>query len=199
MDSYDGYIYQPLTLHKYSYAHSDPANNCDPTGMVVCFSNLFFGQEIHRKIAEHFRATVPFGISGPAIGTILGVALDPLFPDLVDMMGSASPPFQYPQVYEIKPVLSAAAGLVQLQGYLTILNTFDPQRRHWVPGQTYVPPTPIAITAGVFAFVFPPTAGLIVYCPVDLRGLVFLAVALAYHAATTMPTYHTGQAALQGA
>lgn len=35
MDPYAGNNATPLSLHKYSYAHSDPINNKDPTGMFV--------------------------------------------------------------------------------------------------------------------------------------------------------------------
>ncbi len=34
-DPYEGRIYEPMTLHKYSYAHLDPINNYDPDGRAV--------------------------------------------------------------------------------------------------------------------------------------------------------------------
>lgn len=32
MDEYEGRNGDPLSLHKYLYAHADPVDNCDPTG-----------------------------------------------------------------------------------------------------------------------------------------------------------------------
>ncbi len=32
MDNYEGDIFEPMSLHKYTYAHSDPVNNTDPSG-----------------------------------------------------------------------------------------------------------------------------------------------------------------------
>src|SRR5262249_8304435 len=81
--------------------------------------------------------------------------------------------------YEIKPVLSAALGVVQLAGYLTVLNTFDPQGRTWFGGFSYQPPAVINIAPGVQALVFPPAAGLILYCAIDWRALVAVIIAAA--------------------
>lgn len=35
MDAYQGNLPEPLSLHKYDYAHDDPVNNTDPSGHVV--------------------------------------------------------------------------------------------------------------------------------------------------------------------
>ena len=32
MDSYEGTVFDPRSLHKYSYAGGDPVNKTDPTG-----------------------------------------------------------------------------------------------------------------------------------------------------------------------
>lgn len=34
-DSYEGEISNPLTLHKYLYAHGNPASFTDPSGLLV--------------------------------------------------------------------------------------------------------------------------------------------------------------------
>ena len=68
-------------------------------------------------------------LSDTTINTIL-VSTVPggsLRPDLTDL-GSQ-------EVYEIKPINSAALGYVQLGGYLLILNKYDPLHRSWMPGR----------------------------------------------------------------
>jgi RHS repeat-associated protein len=35
MDSFEGYDFDPLTLHKYSYAAGDPENGSDPSGTMT--------------------------------------------------------------------------------------------------------------------------------------------------------------------
>lgn len=35
MDSYEGERYEPLTLHKYAYCHSNPLNGVDPSGNMT--------------------------------------------------------------------------------------------------------------------------------------------------------------------
>lgn len=48
IDWFEGVAEDPLTLHKYAYAHSDPVNNVDPSGMFSLSSSL---------------STVSFGVS----------------------------------------------------------------------------------------------------------------------------------------
>jgi len=35
MDSYEGEVFEPLSLHKYTYAHLNPVDNTDPSGHMV--------------------------------------------------------------------------------------------------------------------------------------------------------------------
>ena len=42
MDSYQGSIYDPVTLHKYLYANANPVMNTDPTGYMA-FADMATG------------------------------------------------------------------------------------------------------------------------------------------------------------
>ena len=53
MDSYEGNNSDPLTLHKYLYAHDDPLNRIDPSGkfsVVETMAGLFTRYKIHAAI-----------------------------------------------------------------------------------------------------------------------------------------------------
>lgn len=52
-DPFDGFLGDPLMLHKYLYVHADPVNNVDPSGMVVA--------------AEYSATNKPAEKSAPAI------------------------------------------------------------------------------------------------------------------------------------
>jgi len=85
MDTYDGRIFEPLTLHKYLYTHGDPVNNIDPSGrqaiaqqaitynftilltlaraaaaaaVIVCTANWTFG-EIASNLSPEFLRNPP--------------------------------------------------------------------------------------------------------------------------------------------
>src|SRR5262249_20931468 len=100
------------------------------------------------------------------INTILGIK-NPLFgrlkPDLVDVYTQ--------EVYEIKPAGRFSQGVIEVNGYITTLTSLDPQRRRWIPGSTYIPPFVVQVHIGVYAFVFPPEGGVILYQICDFRPL----------------------------
>lgn len=58
MDSHQGDIFDPATLHKYTYAQADPVNRVDPSGLADLFEysfqirNILFKFAIHR--AHHY-------------------------------------------------------------------------------------------------------------------------------------------------
>ena len=58
MDSHQGDIFNPATLHKYTYAQADPVNRIDPSGLADLFEysfqirNILFKFAIHR--AHHY-------------------------------------------------------------------------------------------------------------------------------------------------
>src|SRR6185437_14350604 len=174
MDTLEGDIQSPLSLHKYVYVSDNPVSFTDPTGKSV--SNFFYGKIVHDKIGDDFVSEDPENrYYDRAINTILGASVPggSIRPDLVDMTTE--------EVYEIKPTNSAPLGYVQLAGYLIILNKFDPQHRTWVPGATYFPPTPIQLDSLTFALVSPPAGGVIIYevlNGLEILSLVALAIAL---------------------
>lgn len=40
LDSYEGKLHEPVTLHKYNYSHNDPVNWTDPSGNIATTSDL---------------------------------------------------------------------------------------------------------------------------------------------------------------
>ncbi len=63
------------------------------------------------------------------------------------------------------------------------MNKFDPLRRIWVPGATYLPQPVIQLGGGVIAILSPPAGGVIVYDvlnPVEILGLVALALRVSF-------------------
>jgi RHS repeat-associated protein len=143
MDTQEGNGEDPLSLHKYSYVEGDPVDAIDPTGRII--SNFVYGGIVHRELGIDFTQGSANRFSDSTINTIL-VAIVPggsLRPDLADRSTG--------EVYEIKPSTTAALGYPQLAGYLIILNRFDPLRRIWVPGGTYLPKPVIQLGGGVIA------------------------------------------------
>ena len=175
MDSYEGNTQDPLSLHKYLYCESDPADSDDPTGRSL--SNFVYGDIVHDVLGADFTAEDPiYRYYDKSINTVLGAFVPggSLEPDLVDKATQ--------EVYEIKPVASTALGYSQLAGYLIVLNRFDPLRRTWIPGGTYLPRSVVQLGGGVIAFVSPPAGGVIIYevfNPVEILGLAVMATRLA--------------------
>jgi hypothetical protein len=161
-------------LHKFLYVEADATDATDPTGRSL--SNLVYGGIVHTKIGQDFISGGPARFSDTSVNTILGtsIPLGGLRPDLTDVATQ--------QVYEIKPFASSALGYPQLAGYLILLNKYDPLKRVWVPGTTYLPPQRIDLGGGVIALVEPPVGGVIVYevfDPVEILGLAAIAIKLA--------------------
>jgi RHS repeat-associated protein len=203
MDPCEGCASVPLSLNRYLYAHADPVNNLDPSGMFVCTSTKEWGNRIHKEIGADFVSKSP--LSRLYDTTINQILQSPVpgggqRPDLVEYWGhTLSPPWRYPEVFEIKPVWSVPAGVFQLGRYLLTLNVFDPQHRIWIPGTalTYVPPPVIPIQPGVIALVYPPAGGLVVYCPLDFRNFITYADVMVLIAYLVYSQYRVGQAVLQ--
>ena len=174
MDPFAGINSDPISLHKYLYIGADPINRIDPSGLVF-ISNVIYGNAVHKAIGANFvRLRRPYGVYSLSITEIVGLAgISRLQPDLVD----TNPKVR--EVYEIKPILSEAKGLLKLELYLSTLNSTDPTAKAnpWKPGTTYVPPSVISLDASTIAVVTPPVAGLIIYYVIDMKEVVAMVTA----------------------
>ncbi|HMN13166.1 MAG TPA: CARDB domain-containing protein [Bellilinea sp.] len=196
MDPVEGCLRQPLSLNKYVYAHANPVNNLDPSGMLVCTSTMDWGNTVEAHLIPDFRSQFPDMVANVSINTILAryglraPFFGRMMPDLVDYEGLRKD-YKYPQIYEIKSLWDAPKGALQLARYLLALNSAELQanlmspQRTWIGGITYVPDPVIPLAPGVVAYVFPPAEGLILYCAVDTQGLIYLAVGIAIIAMIT--------------
>ncbi len=77
MDTYEGSIYDPDTLHKYLYANGNPVKYSDPTGNFFSGIGSFMATTIHTTINNAAKLNVMGVISGvtsSAIATFLGAS-----------------------------------------------------------------------------------------------------------------------------
>jgi RHS repeat-associated protein len=71
LDEYEGNLTEPLSLHKYLYAHANPVMGSDPSGNMQ-FSLVGLMQTIYiRGISLAIRAPVPFTILSFAVGMLV--------------------------------------------------------------------------------------------------------------------------------
>ncbi len=168
----------PVSLHRYLYCGNQPLNRIDPSGLL--WIDLFYGKKVHDFIGYDFISRrTGVGIYDRSLNTILETNLllgGLLRPDLVDMEDY--------EVYEIKPILSADMGYAQLWIYLGLMNLFDPEKRKWHAGTTYLPPKTVPLDRLAVAIVFPPKGGVILYQVFDLKPII--AAAMAFHIAYTL-------------
>lgn len=61
-DIYEGEISNPLTLHKYTYVHNNPANHTDPLGLFV-MTEISAAQSISRELERQQTATTVITLS----------------------------------------------------------------------------------------------------------------------------------------
>jgi RHS repeat-associated protein len=177
LDTFEGDSEEPISLHKYLYAHNNPVDRVDPTGYKSSFSRAdaaAIGREVHKRLGRHFVSGAPSGtrVTAESVFTILGLpnprsgAKDPttkikrLFPDLVDIKNK--------EIYEIKPISigGTAAGAIQLGSYVLALNKLDPSGgwhvaigpEHYNSLQVFFNHKPFAAIT-----VYPPVFGIVYY------------------------------------
>jgi hypothetical protein len=152
----------------------NPVNLTDPTGRDW-LSSTINGKLVHKIIGRDFMDKVQGGVSGLAVNTVLEGILPPgtylptisMFPDLIDVRGK--------QLYEIKPFPRWLDGKLQLMGYIAAFNYFDPAKG-WTAGSTYMPPSKIYLGALSWAWVYPPSGGVIMYDVIDVPALAMVSV-----------------------
>jgi hypothetical protein len=168
---------------------ADPVNNIDPLGLNpilvgagIVGSNLVWGNIVHREIGFHFERSGPGRMYDHTIGiTPFNFGRPPILPIRVPIVGAMRPDLadagMIPcQVYEIRPVTHAVEARFAVRAYVGILNFWDPFRRPWVPGFTYIPPATVPINGMTFAIVNPPTFnGVITYQVVNLAVAIVVA------------------------
>jgi hypothetical protein len=176
-DSYAGEVNDPVSLNKYIYGNDDPVQNYDPSGQSSSLAAAALGRAVHKALAENFAEKLKeYGVSGPGVVNLasrfggLTSFVGPItsrFPDLVDVDPKNK------EVFEIKPgnLRAIAAGLVQIAGYIYLLNKLD-SSKGWHAGDagTYSPPLELTIVdpedeAEPVAVVVctPPVDGIITY------------------------------------
>jgi hypothetical protein len=178
VDPWEGDPQSPMSLHRYIYCENQPINRIDPTGRTL--DDLFYGNRVHNFIGYDFLSKrTGVGVYDQSLSNILetDIPLGGLLrPDLVDM--------EINEVYEIKPLLSAAGGYAQLWIYLGLMHLYDPEKREWHPGNTYLPPKIVPIDLFAVAKVFPPEGGVILYQVIDMKPAI--AALMAFHIAYTL-------------
>jgi RHS repeat-associated protein len=164
LDEYEGRTGEPLSLHKYLYAHGNPVTGWDPSGRILV-SSFVYGQKIHDEIGDYFM--MMYGNDNAYYDKSINVILGSGY-----TMGSARPDLaentidlKIGKVYEIKPWNSYLQGITQLQYYLILLNSLDPNKneRKWISGNDFIPPSVIPLDSRTLAIVMPPVSGVIIY------------------------------------
>jgi hypothetical protein len=147
----------------YSYADQGPTFKTDPSGLVIRAAEA--GKQVHAILGRDFLGWIrrTYGdqvgdasaFADQSLNSILGLSnFSLLRPDLIDWSAQ--------EVYEIKPLLAAAAGYVQLSGYMYLLQLATGGT--WSRGWAYRPPPVIALPPGYGnAFVARPVDGVITY------------------------------------
>jgi len=183
MDAYEGYIYEPRSLHKYLYVYADPVNHTDACGYCLP-SNAVYGKIVQDAIFADFLAKRPGASTNSTISSILGIIVPGglgggLLPDLIDPITLSS--YGFGEIWEIKSIYSAPAAGAKLALYISVLNSFSTKLK-WISGVSYVPPPIIRLGPETLATTNGATPGVITYCilsTTELYALAFAASAFA--------------------
>jgi len=79
------------------------------------------------------------------------------------------------EVYEIASVLGSDVRFWKLLDEVYTMNKYDPLKRPWSPGTSFIPDPLVKLDALTFAIVEPPVGGVIVYSVVNAGEIYFLA------------------------
>jgi hypothetical protein len=141
MDSFEGNLQDPPTLHRYTYCSGDPVNGTDPTGLWrEISSNFQAGKDAEKPVVDNFLSQRPFG--GKTLLSIHGIlnyasntgykGLGRLVPDLVDDRRF--------EIYDVKSWNETPAGMIKVQAYAIAFSQADPNSAtatKWHAGTTY--------------------------------------------------------------
>jgi hypothetical protein len=205
MDAVEGSESVPISLHKYLYAAANPVSNVDPSGNAF-LSNWFYGNLVHEIIGDDY-VLATGGCSDAQIFNLwLGICGPRVF-GLARALGGARPDLANPMptkgdIFEIKPVNSAANAIPQLLFYLGLLRLdLRPNAPLWHVGSAgeFTPPSTIPLNAVTTAFVTPPFFGIIVYYVAGLDDIAAAAAAAALGAEAALGAAAAAAAALAAA
>jgi hypothetical protein len=151
------------------YAAANPVSNVDPSGNAF-LSNWFYGNLVHEIIGDDYVLATGGCSDAQIYNLVLGICGPRVF-GLARADGGARPDLANPMptkgdIFEIKPVNSAAKAIPQLLFYLGLLQLdLRPNAPVWHVGNSgeFTPPTTIPLNAVTTAFVTPPFFGVIVY------------------------------------
>jgi RHS repeat-associated protein len=174
-DPFEGFLNDPMSLHKYQYAHANPVNFTDPSGLVTLQDGIL----VHAILGRHFVLGDPANrvtdisiakISQETGSYIRGATGNRWRPDLTD--------FGVRQIYEIKPDGRFSEGVAQLNRYLTLGTGLIGQG--WTVGTAanYMPLPMFVIPPIKIVRVDPPVQGVIIYHITDYTGVIIAATVL---------------------
>jgi RHS repeat-associated protein len=123
MDSFEGNKQDPLSLHKYRYAHADPVNGIDPSGNEV-EPDMARGQQVHELF--YFHCVAWHGIPkyfDAEIGQVFPSMRSRLKPDVLDVNNGRR------RFFELKPIsyrdwpVGAAEAAAQIASYVDAMKS----------------------------------------------------------------------------
>ncbi len=134
MDSFSGYLEDPRSLQKYSYAQDDPVMLIDPSGLDA--DDMSRGNAAHKIIfgfyyIDHFGQAVLFNMKGWRGG-------DPLRADITNINGNGGSTGYMAEVKSISEALDRQTAK-QLGDYLTQANSFNMAGKTWKPDPWQAP------------------------------------------------------------
>jgi RHS repeat-associated protein/uncharacterized repeat protein (TIGR01451 family) len=189
MDTMEGEDSSPASLHKYTYAAANPVSYNDPSGYAYV-SNWLFGGIVHRRLGDLYVAQTGGCSDTQMIRLIAGICDNRIVglsapygyrPDLANPFPGKG------DIFEIKPINSAADALPQLLGYLTFLRLADNRgnapRWHLGSGSEFSYPNVMPLNPVTVAYIAPPVFGAIIYYVAGVDD-VFAAAALGAAAIT---------------